>query len=164
MERRLAAIMAADVVGYSRLMGADEQGTLARLKALREDHFDPQVRKHGGRVVKLMGDGALVEFASVVAAVECAATVQRSLTSYNASSGEEEPIELRIGINLGDVIVDALGDLPVVPGLFIGQCEVLALHALVPLHCFEAIVEGLQGTEPISLLLAACWVGTVHGH
>ena len=106
MERRLSAIMAADVVGYSRLMGADEQGTLVRLNALRQDLFDPEVGRHGGRIVKLMGDGALVEFASVVSAVACAAEVQKSLALRNAAVADDEQIEFRIGINLGDVIVD----------------------------------------------------------
>lgn len=106
VQRRLAAILAADVVGYSRLMSADEEGTLERLKALRQDLIDPEITRRGGRIVKLMGDGALVEFGSVVSAVECAADVQRAMAARNATVGEEERIELRIGINLGDVIVD----------------------------------------------------------
>lgn len=106
MERRLSAIMAADVVGYSRLMGADEQGTLARLKAVRHEFVDPEIDRQGGRIVKLMGDGALVEFGSVVSAVECAAKVQRLLAEHNSTVADDERIELRIGINLGDVIVD----------------------------------------------------------
>jgi adenylate cyclase len=94
--------MSADVAGYSRLMGADETGTLAALKALRKDVFAPQVATHKGRVVKLMGDGALVEFPSVVNAVNCAIAVQRVLAERPA----EEPIKLRIGINLGDIIIE----------------------------------------------------------
>jgi adenylate cyclase len=101
-ERRLAAIMSADVAGYSRLMGADETGTLSALKALRKDVFAPQVTAHKGRVVKLMGDGALVEFPSIVNAVECAIAVQRALA--DRASGEQ--IKLRIGINLGDIIIE----------------------------------------------------------
>ncbi len=101
-ERRLAAIMSADVAGYSRLMGKDEAGTLAALKALRKDVFAPQVTAHKGRVVKLMGDGALVEFPSIVNAVDCAIAVQRALAVR--ASGEQ--IELRIGINLGDIIIE----------------------------------------------------------
>jgi TolB-like protein/class 3 adenylate cyclase len=101
-ERRLAAIMSADVAGYSRLMGKDEAGTLSALKALRKDVFAPQVTAHKGRVVKLMGDGALVEFPSVVNAVDCGIAVQRVLAER--ASGEQ--IKLRIGINLGDIIIE----------------------------------------------------------
>ena len=104
--RRLAAILAADVVGYSRLMGVDEAGTLARLKALRKDVFDPRIAEHGGRIVKLMGDGTLVEFGSVVDAVHCAAEIQRAMAAHNAEVPEDQRIEFRMGINLGDVIVD----------------------------------------------------------
>ena len=106
MERRLAAIMAADVVGYSRLMGADEVGVLNALKALRSELFDPQLEKHHGRIVKLMGDGTLVEFASVVDAVNCATDIQAELTKRNGDLPPEERLELRIGINLGDVMID----------------------------------------------------------
>ena len=106
MERRLVAILAADVVGYSRLMGADEAGVLSALKALRSEIFDPLIEKYHGRVVKLMGDGALVEFASVVDAVTCAVEVQRKLTARNRDLPAEKRLELRIGINLGDVMVD----------------------------------------------------------
>ena len=100
MARRLAAILAADVVGYSRLMAEDEAGTLAALKAHRREIFDPETEKRGGRIVKLMGDGALVEFASVVDAVESAIAVQQALAN------EDGKIRLRIGINLGDVIIE----------------------------------------------------------
>jgi adenylate cyclase len=106
VSRRLAAILAADVVGYSRLMGVDEAGTLARLKALRKDVFDPRIAEHGGRIVKLMGDGTLVEFPSVVDAVRCAAEIQRAMTARSAEMPEDQRIVLRIGVNLGDVIVD----------------------------------------------------------
>ena len=106
VQRRLAAILAADVVGYSRLMGADEAGTLARLKALRKDVVDPRIAEHGGRIVKLMGDGTLVEFGSVVGAVECALEIQRAMVAHNAEVPEDQRIEFRMGINLGDVIVD----------------------------------------------------------
>jgi adenylate cyclase len=104
--RRLAAILAADVVGYSRLMGADEEGTLERLKALRSELIDPNIAKHHGRIVKTTGDGMLVEFASVVDAVRCAAEVQRAMSEWNAGVAVDRRIELRIGINLGDVIAD----------------------------------------------------------
>jgi adenylate cyclase len=106
MERRLAAILAADVAGYSRLMGADEAGTLAALKAHQAEFVDPTIAHHQGRVVKLMGDGALVEFASVTAAVECAATIQRGMAERNHDVPEDRRIVFRIGINLGDVIID----------------------------------------------------------
>ena len=105
-KRRLAAILVADVVGYSRLMGNDEAGTLAALKAHRADLFDPMVDAHNGRIVKLMGDGTLVEFASVVDAVQCAEELQREMIERNAGVPEDRRIELRIGINLGDVILD----------------------------------------------------------
>ena len=91
MERRLAAILAADVVGYSRLMGADEAGTLARLKALRSDLFDPKIAEHNGRVVKTTGDGALVEFASAVDAVQCAVEVQRTLARRRDEAPDTPP-------------------------------------------------------------------------
>ena len=100
MERRLSAILAADVVGYSKMMGDDEAGTLAVLKAHRKDLFDPETEKRGGRIVKLMGDGVLVEFPSVVDAVECAIAIQETLVKDDSS------IRLRIGINLGDVIIE----------------------------------------------------------
>ncbi len=106
MERRLAAILAADVVGYSRLIRADEEGTLARLKALRDEIIDPKIAEHNGRIVKLMGDGMLVEFASVVDAVRAATEVQRSITEHNARWPEEKRIVFRIGINMGDVVID----------------------------------------------------------
>jgi adenylate cyclase len=106
VQRRLAAILVADVVGYSRLMGADETGTLKALKAHREELINPLIAAHGGRIVKLMGDGALAEFASVVDAVECAVAVQRGIAGRNAGIAEERRIEFRIGINLGDIIID----------------------------------------------------------
>jgi TolB-like protein/class 3 adenylate cyclase len=104
--RRLAAILAADVAGYSRLMGADEEGTLERLKALRRELLDPRIAEHHGRIVKTTGDGLLVEFASVVDAVRCAVAVQQAMPERNAGIGTDSRIELRIGINLGDVIVE----------------------------------------------------------
>src|ERR1039458_9701326 len=106
VERRLAAILAADVVGYSRLMGADEAGTLATLKRQRETTFPPGRAAHNGRIVKLMGDGAIVEFGSVVDAVNCALSVQRSGASMPDGKAFQPTIVLRIGINLGDVIIE----------------------------------------------------------
>src|SRR5262249_44278961 len=111
--RRLAAILAADVAGYSRLMGADEEGTLARLNALRRELIDPKIAERRGRIVKTTGDGMLVEFASVVDAVRCAAEIQRGMLDRETELAEERRIRLRIGINLGDVIVegdDIFGD------------------------------------------------------
>src|SRR2546426_11519010 len=102
--RRLAAILAADVAGYSRLMGADEEGTLERLKALRRELIDPKIAEHKGRIVKTTGDGMLVELASVVDAVRCAVAVQQAVAERNTGVAGENRIELRIGINLGDVI------------------------------------------------------------
>jgi adenylate cyclase len=104
--RRLAAILAADVVGYSRMMGADEAGTLTALKAWYKDALQPLMTKHSGRVVKLMGDGVLAEFASAVNAVECAVEMQKSMAAASEDAPEERKIILRIGINLGDVIVE----------------------------------------------------------
>jgi adenylate cyclase len=106
LERRLAAILAADVVGYSRMMGEDEAGTLAALQALRAEFIDPTIAEHRGRIVKLMGDGALVEFASVVDALTCAVAIQRGMTGRNADVPGDRRIVFRIGINLGDIIID----------------------------------------------------------
>jgi adenylate cyclase len=113
LQRRLAAILSADVVGYSRLMGLDEAGTLSRLNALRHGLIDPAIAAHSGRIVKLMGDGALVEFASAVDAVTCAIEIQRQLRDHDAGRTEADPIRFRIGINVGDIIIegdDILGD------------------------------------------------------
>src|SRR5205809_1913148 len=110
--RRLAAILAADVAGYSRLMGADEEGTLERLKALRRELVDPKIAGHHGRIPGLgpgdqtTGDGLLVEFASVVDAVRCAVAVQQAMPERDTDLGADSRIELRIGINLGDMIVE----------------------------------------------------------
>src|SRR5499427_454136 len=106
VERRLAAILAADVAGYSRLIGADEEGTLRRLKVLRAEVIDPKIAEHHGRIVKTTGDGLLVEFASVVDAVRCAVAVQQAMPERDIGVDTESRIELRIGINLGDVIVE----------------------------------------------------------
>ena len=106
VQRRLAAILSADVVGYSRLMGMDEAGTLSRLKALRRDLVDPLIAAHSGRTFKLMGDGALVEFASAVDAVTCAIEMQKRIRERNAGCSEDNRIQFRIGINVGDIIVE----------------------------------------------------------
>jgi adenylate cyclase len=106
VERRLAAILAADVVGYSRLVGEDEEGTLERMKVLRRAVADPKIKEHRGRVVRTMGDGLLVEFASVVDAVRCAVEIQREMALRDADLPADRRIEFRIGINLGDIIKD----------------------------------------------------------
>ena len=109
--RKLAAILAADVVGYSRLAGSDEERTLARLRALRSDLIDPTIAVHHGRVVKRTGDGSLVEFRSVVDAVRCAIEVQNGMVERNAGLPPERRIEFRVGIHLGDVVEESDGDL-----------------------------------------------------
>ena len=109
--RKIAAILVADVVGYSRLVGADEDRTLARLRALRSDMIDPTIAVHHGRVVKRTGDGAIVEFRSVIDAVRCAIEVQSGMVERNAGLPPERRIEFRIGIHLGDVVEESDGDL-----------------------------------------------------
>ena len=106
MERRLAAIFAADVVGYSRLVGADEEGTIERFNEHRRQLIDPKIAEHQGRIVKTTGDGLLVEFASPVKAVRCAIEVQQGMADRNANLPQDRRIEFRIGINLCDVIVE----------------------------------------------------------
>ena len=109
--RRLTTILAADAAGYSRLVGADEEGTLARLRAIRKDLIDPAIAAHRGRIVKTTGDGLLVEFASVVDAVRSAVEIQRAMADGNAGLASDKRIEFRVGINLGDVVVEDDGDL-----------------------------------------------------
>ena len=109
--RKLAAILAADVAGYSKLAAADEERTLARLRALRSDLFDPTIALHHGRVVKRTGDGVLIEFRSVVDAVRCAIEVQNGMVERNAGVPPERRIEFRVGIHLGDVVEEIDGDL-----------------------------------------------------
>ena len=106
VERRLAAVMAADIAGYSRLMGADEEGTLGKLKALRKTLVDPKIVEHRGRIVKTTGDGMLVEFASAVDAARCAVEIQRDMAAQNADVPQNSRIEFRIGIHVGDIIID----------------------------------------------------------
>ena len=113
VERRLAAILAVDVAGYSRLMGEDEEGTLAAMRAVRREIGDPKIREHRGRIVKTTGDGLLVEFASVVDAVRCAVEVQREMIARNANVPAGRRLEFRMGINVGDIIIedgDIFGD------------------------------------------------------
>src|SRR6185437_7528094 len=113
VQRRLTAIVAADVAGYSRLTGADEEGTIARLRSLRREVVDPAVTAHGGRIVKTTGDGVLIEFASVVDAVRCAVIVQQAIVGRNSTADADKCIKFRLGVHLGDVVVegdDLLGD------------------------------------------------------
>jgi class 3 adenylate cyclase len=141
--RRLAAVLAADVVGYSRLMAADEAGTLAALKRHREVIFDPAVIAHNGRNVKLIGDGVIAEFGSVVDAVKCALSVQRSGASRQGQKAEQPTIVVRIGINLGDVMIegdDIFGD-----GVNIAaRLEPLAEPGGI---CVSSIVNGSVGNR-----------------
>src|SRR3954447_15200583 len=110
-QRKLVAILAADVVGFSRLTGADDDRTLARLRALRSDLIDPTIAVHKGRVVKRTGDGAIVEFRSVVDAVRCAIEIQNAMVERNAGVPEDRRIEFRIGDHVGDVVEESDGDL-----------------------------------------------------
>jgi class 3 adenylate cyclase len=109
--RKLAAILVADVVGYTRLAGADEDRILARLRTLRSDLIDPTIAVHHGHIVKRTGDGSIVEFRSVVDAVNCAIEVQRAMAERNAEVAPDKRIEFRVGIHLGDVVEEADGDL-----------------------------------------------------
>ena len=106
VERRLAAILATDMVGYSRLIEVDEEGTVARQKAHRSEFIDPKIEEHHGRIVKSTGDGLLVEFASVVDAVRCAVEVQRAMVECEAEVQEDRHIRYRVGTNLGDIIIE----------------------------------------------------------
>ena len=112
-QRRLAAILAADIVGYSRLIGADEEGTLAAVKAHRRELVDPKIEQYRGRIVKTTGDGILIEFASIVDAVRCAVDMQDGTAGRNVGVATDRHIEFRIGINVGDIVIDGddiLGD------------------------------------------------------
>src|SRR6202140_4298303 len=111
VERRLAAILAADVVGYSRLMGQDEAGTLNRLRTHRREFIDPKIAEHRGRIVKTTGDGILIEFPSVGEAVACAVAVQRGMAERNVSTPEDQRIVFRVGVNLGDIIIGEDNDI-----------------------------------------------------
>jgi class 3 adenylate cyclase len=125
--RKLAAILVSDVVGYSRLTGADEDRILARLRALRSDLIGPTIAVHHGRVVKRTGDGAIVEFRSVVDAVNCAIEVQRAMVEHNAEVAPDKRIEFRIGIHLGDVVEESDGDLTLTPNYPTGRFSMAAV-------------------------------------
>ena len=137
VQRRLAAILAADVVGYSRLIRADEAGTLAQLKVLRKEVFDPRTAEHNGRIVKTTGDGVLVEFRSAVDATECAIKVQRALSRRNEDVPLDHRVELRIGINLGDIVVDGediFGDGVNVAARLEGLCDAGEVYVSAAIH------------------------------
>ena len=122
-QRRLTVIVSADVVGYSRLMARDEAGTLRRLNELCADHIDPLIAKYGRRIVKTTGDGLLLEFPSVVAAVECVVTVQEGMAARNADIKDDEAIRFRIGLHLGDVIVEGLDSQTKCNSFMTGNCN-----------------------------------------
>jgi adenylate cyclase len=151
VQRRLAAILAADVVGYSRLIREDEAGTLAQLKVLRKEVFDSRTAEHNGRIVKTTGDGVLVEFASAVDATECAVKIQQALARRNEDVPEGQRIELRIGINLGDIVVDGqdiFGDGVNVAARLEGLCDTGEVFVSAVVHDqvegkFEATFEDL---------------------
>src|SRR5258708_23011326 len=111
VQRRLAAILAADVAGYSRLMGTDEERTLRQLKLHRRVLVDPKITEHRGRIVKTTGDGMLVEFPSVVDGVRCAVEIQRGMIELNVAVAQDKRVEFRIGINVGDIIIDGGDDI-----------------------------------------------------
>jgi class 3 adenylate cyclase len=156
--RKLAAILAADVVGYSRLAGVDEELILARLRTLRSDLVDPTIAVHNGRIVKRTGDGILVEFRSVVDAVRCAMEVQNGLIERNSGVPPERRIEFRIGINVGDVVEEADGDLILLSyralsdyvGIFVAvehaNSEIIGIHAARSANRFEALQSSLSST------------------
>ena len=144
-ERRLAAIVSADVVGYSRLMGEDEDGTLARLRAHRSELIDPMIGQHGGRIVKTMGDGLLLEFAEATAAVRCALAIQEGMAARNEGMPEERRIVFRIGINLSEVVVedgDIFGDGVNLTARLEAMAEPGGLLVSEALH--DAVGDGLE--------------------
>ena len=141
--RKLAAILAADVVGYSRLAGSDEDRTLARLRGLRSDLIDPAIAAHHGRVVKRTGDGVLIEFRSVVDAVRCAIEMQNGMVERNAGLPPERRIEFRVGIHLGDVVEESDGDL-------MGDgVNIAALKALLNRTHFSMPSVGMPPLTPV---------------
>jgi adenylate cyclase len=129
--RKLAAILVADIVGYSRLAGVDEERTLARLRGLRGDLIDPAIAAHRGRIVKRTGDGSIIEFRSVVDAARCAIEVQNGMVERNAGLPEDRRIQFRVGVHLGDVVEESDGD-------------------GVPDHCRRELVAGKRDRHPPS--------------
>jgi TolB-like protein/class 3 adenylate cyclase len=149
VERRLAAILAADVVGYSHLVEQDEAGTIARLKALRKETLEPILARHGGRVVKLMGDGALIELASVVEAVQAAIECQRATAEHEAGRPPNERIAFRIGINLGDIVIEPDGDILGDGVNIAARLEQLADPGGICVS--EAVIRGLRASLPTAI-------------
>lgn len=149
VERRLAAVLAADVAGYSRLMGVDEEGTLAALKAHRSELIDPKITEHRGRIVKTTGDGALVEFFSVVDAVRCAMEIQRAMAERNTGISQDRRIEFRIGINVGDIIIDE-GDIYGDGVNIAARLETLASPGAI---CFsDNVQQQIKGKLPLNVI------------
>jgi TolB-like protein/class 3 adenylate cyclase len=149
VERRLAAILAADVVGYSHLVEQDEAGTIARLKALRKETLEPILARHGGRIVKLMGDGALIELASVVEAVQAAIECQRATAEHEAGRPPNERIAFRIGINLGDIVIEPDGDILGDGVNIAARLEQLADPGGICVS--EAVIRGLRASLPTAI-------------
>jgi TolB-like protein/class 3 adenylate cyclase/tetratricopeptide (TPR) repeat protein len=149
VERRLAAILAADVVGYSHLVEQDEAGTIARLKALRKETLEPILARHGGRIVKLMGDGALIELASVVEAVQAAIECQRATAEHEAGRPPNERIAFRIGINLGDIVIEPDGDILGDGVNIAARLEQLADPGGICVS--EAVIHGLRASLPTAI-------------
>ena len=142
--RRLAAILAADVAGYSRLIGSDEQGTLQRLKAIRAELIDPAIAAHHGRIVKTTGDGLLAEFASTVDALRCAHDIQVQMPEHNAAIAPDNRIEFRIGVHQGDIVVE--------DGDIFGDGVNIA-----------ARLESTRSRSVVSSASAMCWKGAFAG-
>jgi Adenylate cyclase, family 3 (some proteins contain HAMP domain) len=147
VQRRLAAIMAADVVGYSRLLENDEAGTLTAVKARRHEVLEPLLARHRGRIVKSMGDGVLVEFASAVNAVACAIELQQGMAEANANLPDNRRIILRVGINIGDVVVDG-GDLQGDGVVVAARLEALSEPGCI--YVSGAVADQVQGKLPLN--------------
>jgi adenylate cyclase len=150
VERRLAAILAADVAGYSRLMGADEEGTLARLNEHLHVLIDPTIHEHRGRIVKTTGDGLLLEFASVVEAVRCAVAIQRGMAERNVAVPPEERIEFRIGVNVGDIIIE-------------GPDAVFAQASIARLQSAGRLPTRALGNGPLSAVTTTAGITSIAG-
>jgi class 3 adenylate cyclase len=154
VERKLAAILAADVAGDSRLMGVDEEGTLAQLKACRRELVDAKIAEHRGRIVKPTGDGMLVEFPNVVDAVRCAVAVQGCMAIRNANVSHDGRIEFRVGINLGDIIID--GDDICGDGVNIAA----RLEALANLAAFACLAKSTTRCATRSMCVSRTWANS----
>ena len=156
-KRKLAAVLIADVAGYSRLMGADDEGTLARLKLLRRELIEPKNKQHRGRIVRTTGDAILIEFLSVVDAVRCAIEIQQCMVERNADVPQEKRIELRVGVNLGDVMIegrDLYGDGVNIAARLEALAPGLVDHTEVKAHLahLQAVCEGGAAAGPLAEL------------